>query len=288
MTFQFAVASCVMTGFLMWAAFEKKPRAGAFTRGEGARFVVLSRANKHVLIATTQMTIRHKCRGIIRAPVTLDYPPRPRGLTFFIHINVDVISSNHSSITASSTQAECTGTMRQTTKINYAVQRQKPNIDDWDTIRNSITPPRSARPSAHAVAAEPAHPVSVFRLVKLEDSDDDHTSRSGMTFQLAVASLCHAGFLDAIPRQSRAPPLDPELDVAAGVAPAIGGHDLRQGKLASHAEAEFRHALYGVGWREVGRERVTAAARVTRFRRLCRGANRKDRDGAREAERNRR
>jgi hypothetical protein len=31
--------------------------------------------------------------------------------------------------------------MRQTTKkINYAVQRQNSNIDDWDTIRNSITP----------------------------------------------------------------------------------------------------------------------------------------------------
>ena len=27
-----------------------------------------------------------------------------------------------------------------TKKINYAVQRQNPNVDDWDTIRNSITP----------------------------------------------------------------------------------------------------------------------------------------------------
>ena len=27
-----------------------------------------------------------------------------------------------------------------TTKIGYAVQRQNPNFDDWDTIRNSITP----------------------------------------------------------------------------------------------------------------------------------------------------
>jgi hypothetical protein len=27
-----------------------------------------------------------------------------------------------------------------TKKINYAVQRQNPNVDDWDTIRDSITP----------------------------------------------------------------------------------------------------------------------------------------------------
>ena len=30
--------------------------------------------------------------------------------------------------------------MREMTKINYAVQRQMPNLSDWDTIRTSITP----------------------------------------------------------------------------------------------------------------------------------------------------
>jgi hypothetical protein len=36
-------------------------------------------------------------------------------------------------------------------------------------------------------------------------------------------SLRRAGFFDALHRQSGAPPLDPELDVGVGVAPAIGG-----------------------------------------------------------------
>jgi hypothetical protein len=27
-----------------------------------------------------------------------------------------------------------------TNKINYAVQRQNPELDEWDTIRSSITP----------------------------------------------------------------------------------------------------------------------------------------------------
>lgn len=26
-----------------------------------------------------------------------------------------------------------------TKKINYAIQRQSPNVDDWDTIRSTIT-----------------------------------------------------------------------------------------------------------------------------------------------------
>jgi hypothetical protein len=34
-------------------------------------------------------------------------------------------------------------TMRQTTKINYAVQRMSPHIYDWDTIQTSITPHES-------------------------------------------------------------------------------------------------------------------------------------------------
>jgi hypothetical protein len=37
-----------------------------------------------------------------------------------------------------------------------------------------------------------------------------------------------AGFFDALHRQSGASPLDPELDVGVGVAPAIGGLDLGQ------------------------------------------------------------
>jgi hypothetical protein len=46
-----------------------------------------------------------------------------------------------------------------TTKyINYAVQRQNPDLEDWDTIRGSIT---SHRSSAYATAADPAHALSV-------------------------------------------------------------------------------------------------------------------------------
>jgi hypothetical protein len=57
--------------------------------------------------------------------------------------------------------------MRQTTKINYAVQRQKPNIDDWDTIRNSITP-HEARARRLMRWQQSLRTRFQFRLVKLE------------------------------------------------------------------------------------------------------------------------
>jgi hypothetical protein len=59
-------------------------------------------------------------------------------------------------------------TMRQTTsKINYAVQRQNPNIDDWDTIRNSITP-HEARARRLMRWQQSLRTRFQFRLVKLE------------------------------------------------------------------------------------------------------------------------
>jgi hypothetical protein len=59
-------------------------------------------------------------------------------------------------------------TMRQTTsKINYAVQRQKPNIEDWDTIRHSITP-HEARARRLMRWQQSLRTRFQFRLVKLE------------------------------------------------------------------------------------------------------------------------
>src|SRR5580704_2301586 len=72
-------------------------------------------------------------------------------------------------------------TMRTTTKkIDYAVQRQTANFGDWDTILEFDHPPRSACPSAHALAARPPHAVS-FSGRQTGDRDDDHTDRRGMT-----------------------------------------------------------------------------------------------------------
>ena len=58
-------------------------------------------------------------------------------------------------------------TMRKTTKINYAVQRQNPTIDDWDTIRNSITP-HEARARRLMRWQKGLRTRFQFRLVKLE------------------------------------------------------------------------------------------------------------------------
>jgi hypothetical protein len=58
-------------------------------------------------------------------------------------------------------------TMRTTTRINYAVQRQKPNLDDWDTIRNSITP-HEARARRLMRWQQSLRTRVQFRLVKLE------------------------------------------------------------------------------------------------------------------------
>ena len=58
-------------------------------------------------------------------------------------------------------------TMRTTTKINYAVQRQEPNLDDWDTIRNSITP-HEARARRLMRWQKGLRTRFQFRLVKLE------------------------------------------------------------------------------------------------------------------------
>jgi len=57
--------------------------------------------------------------------------------------------------------------MRTTTRINYAVQRQKPNLDDWDTIRNSITP-HEARARRLMRWQQSLRTRFQFRLVKLE------------------------------------------------------------------------------------------------------------------------
>jgi hypothetical protein len=58
-------------------------------------------------------------------------------------------------------------TMRKTTKINYAVQRQNPNFDDWDTIRTSITP-HEARARRLMRWQKCLRTRFQFRLVKLE------------------------------------------------------------------------------------------------------------------------
>jgi predicted glycosyl hydrolase (DUF1957 family) len=57
--------------------------------------------------------------------------------------------------------------MRKTTKINYAVQRQTPHLDDWDTIRNSITP-HEARARRLMQWQKSLRTRFQFRLVKVE------------------------------------------------------------------------------------------------------------------------
>lgn len=58
------------------------------------------------------------------------------------------------------------GTMP-TTNINYAVQRQKPNLPDWDTIRSSITP-HEARARRLMRWQQSLRTRFEFRLVKVE------------------------------------------------------------------------------------------------------------------------
>ena len=57
--------------------------------------------------------------------------------------------------------------MRTTTKIDYAIQRQNPNFDEWDTIRNSITP-LEARARRIMRRHQSLRTRFQFRLVKLE------------------------------------------------------------------------------------------------------------------------
>ena len=57
--------------------------------------------------------------------------------------------------------------MRKMTKINYAVQRQNPNIEDWDTIRSSITP-HEARARRLMRWQQSLRTRFQFRLVKVE------------------------------------------------------------------------------------------------------------------------
>lgn len=59
-------------------------------------------------------------------------------------------------------------TMRTTTKkIDYAVQRQNSNFDDWDTIRTSITP-HEARARRLMRWQQGLRTRFQFRVVKLE------------------------------------------------------------------------------------------------------------------------
>ena len=58
--------------------------------------------------------------------------------------------------------------MSVTTKnISYAVQRQNPSLDDWDTIRTSITP-HEARARRLMRRQRSLRTVFQFRVVKLE------------------------------------------------------------------------------------------------------------------------
>jgi hypothetical protein len=54
-----------------------------------------------------------------------------------------------------------------TKKINYAIQRQSSSFDDWDTIRNSITP-HEARARRLMRWQQGLRTRFQFRLVKLE------------------------------------------------------------------------------------------------------------------------
>ena len=54
-----------------------------------------------------------------------------------------------------------------TTQITYAIQRQNPNIDEWDTIRTSITP-HEARARRLMRWQKGLRTRFQFRLVKLE------------------------------------------------------------------------------------------------------------------------
>ena len=54
-----------------------------------------------------------------------------------------------------------------TKKINYAIQRQSSSFDDWDTIRNSITP-HEARARRLMLWQQALRTRFQFRLVKLE------------------------------------------------------------------------------------------------------------------------
>jgi hypothetical protein len=54
-----------------------------------------------------------------------------------------------------------------TKKINYAVQRQNPSFDAWDTIRNSITP-HEARARRLMRWQQGLRTRFQFRVVKLE------------------------------------------------------------------------------------------------------------------------
>jgi len=54
-----------------------------------------------------------------------------------------------------------------TKKINYAIQRQSSSFDDWDTIRNSITP-LEARARRIMRRQQSLRTRFQFRLVKLE------------------------------------------------------------------------------------------------------------------------
>ena len=64
---------------------------------------------------------------------------------------------------------------------------------------------------------------------------------------------------------------DPKLDARVGVAPAVGGHHLRQDDLAPRLEGQFDTPLRRVGRGEVGGQVRAAAASVSRFR--CMGSS---------------
>ena len=102
--------------------------------------------------------------------------------------------------------------------------------------------------------------------------------------KLSAKSLRRAGFFDALHRQSGAPPLDPELDVGVGEAPAIGGEDPRKVKLAPRAEGQRYVPLGRVGPGVVCRELRAVAARVARLDSQRGAGDRQDRDPVCERE----
>jgi hypothetical protein len=64
-------------------------------------------------------------------------------------------------------QAHQTTMPTTTKKIDYAIQRQSPSVDEWDTIRTSITP-HEARARRVMRRQQSLRTRFQFRLVKLE------------------------------------------------------------------------------------------------------------------------
>ena len=92
----------------------------------------------------------------------------------FVNIPVNCIVSSVHRIVADMTKT--------TQQVKFAVQRQNAEVDDWDTIRDTITPLEARARPARAVEAEPGHAVQVPAR-QSGDPDDDHADRGRAVMQ---------------------------------------------------------------------------------------------------------